>query len=487
MIRSALDRTDANWDLQNYHLYGPFAALHGRVGSDYFVAGFQGYLNPLADFPYYIVKFILFPAHPVLVAALAGLPFGALIFIVFKIARIFLPQGAPWEAGLAAFLGLTGAVTLSEVGTTYDDILIADFLLLGLWAAARERHPLPWFKNLAGLAAGCAAGLKFTAIVFAPGLLLFCVMQAARRQAIQSVLGFALAGAIGFAASWGWWGWTLWRHFHNPFFPLFGHVFPSPWAPAMTVEDPRFFPRDAVQWLFYPFFWLQGRGFIVTEEPLRDPRFALVYVALAIRLAAMVGRRTMKPARNVLALWGFFAFGYVLWLIGFSILRYALPLEAISGIIVWTALRPFFQARFVSILCVICLVCYASTGRLSWGRIRYTRALVEAPIPVPPAGSLVFLQGRPAGFVVPYLYRPGSVFISLDTAPTPAEILAVRQRVRHAQHIFLLTDLPGTPLDMAAANAGLGAFGLNADEASCTPVHSPLRTSIRICGIIAGS
>jgi hypothetical protein len=42
IILSVIDRTDTNWDLQHYHLYTPCAALNGRIGRDYFVAGFQG-------------------------------------------------------------------------------------------------------------------------------------------------------------------------------------------------------------------------------------------------------------------------------------------------------------------------------------------------------------------------------------------------------------------------------------------------------------
>ncbi len=45
---------DANWDLQNYHFYGPWALLEGRAfGCDIAAAQLQTYLNPLLDLPFY--------------------------------------------------------------------------------------------------------------------------------------------------------------------------------------------------------------------------------------------------------------------------------------------------------------------------------------------------------------------------------------------------------------------------------------------------
>ena len=484
MILSVIDRTDVNWDLQNYHLYGPFAVLNGRLGTDYFVAGIQGYLNPLADIPYYVTKFVLFPTHPVIVAALAGLPFGMLAFIVFNIARIMLPDAAA-EAMLAGILGLTGATLLSEVGTVYDDILVADILLLGLWAAVAEprRNAV---SAVAGLAAGCAAGLKLTALVFAPGLLVLCLLRAdCMRAAFRSALLFCLAVALGFLALWGWWGALLWARFKNPFFPVFGSIFPSIWSPPVFIRDARFFPRDALQWLFYPFFWLQGRSFIASEEPLRDPRFALVYLALAAGLLAVFTRRAQHPPRIIAGLWAFFAISYFFWLLGFSILRYALPLEAISGIVIWTAIRPLVKIPGrLAVLIGICVAVIGFTKPIGWGRIGYAKTLIEAPIPPVSPHSLVFISGAPIGFVVPYLESRGSVFISLDwLSRDSAEFPRARLLAAKAAAIQLLTNAPLNPAAAAAINARLAAFGLTYSENDCIPAHSPVQKTIRLCQV----
>ena len=52
---SVLMGQDANWDLRNYHLYNPFALLHGRLWRDLMPAGPQSYFNPLLDVPYYVL------------------------------------------------------------------------------------------------------------------------------------------------------------------------------------------------------------------------------------------------------------------------------------------------------------------------------------------------------------------------------------------------------------------------------------------------
>jgi len=40
---------DSNWDLHNYHLYGAFAFLNGKLSTDFAVAGLPSYFNPLLD------------------------------------------------------------------------------------------------------------------------------------------------------------------------------------------------------------------------------------------------------------------------------------------------------------------------------------------------------------------------------------------------------------------------------------------------------
>jgi len=43
---------DVNWDLQNYHLYDPYAWLHDRLTLDIAPAQMQSWHNPALDVPF---------------------------------------------------------------------------------------------------------------------------------------------------------------------------------------------------------------------------------------------------------------------------------------------------------------------------------------------------------------------------------------------------------------------------------------------------
>lgn len=469
-------RTDANWDLQHYHLYAPFAALNGRLGADYFAGGFQAYLNPLEDIPYYLAKFVLFPHAPRIVALCAGLPFGFLAFVVFQLARTLV--GEPWAATFAALTGLTGATTLSEVGTTYDDILTAGLVLLALLGVVRFwRHAVA----IAGGLCGLAVALKLTAAIYVLPLAgAIAIMAPAPRDVLRNAGIFTATSAFTFAMGYGWWGVLLWRHFHDPLFPLLGGLFHAPLAPRLDPHDTRFLPRSVGQWITYPFYWIEGRSFVVSEEPLRDPRFALAWLTALAAGVGLLRRRTERPAGPTLALWWFIIVAYPIWLIPFSILRYALPLEVCTGIFVVTVLQRHFTGATVTRLALALLVfCLATTKPMGWGRIGYGESLVEGKVPVLPGGALVLMRGTPLGYVVVRLATPGSRFVNIhDLALDPAEQRIVRRRLAQHRPAFLLTNRPVTN-----ATPSLARFGMTVSPATCRSVHSPVQQSIELCRI----
>jgi len=470
-ILSLIDRTDANWDLQNYHLYGPFALLNGRLGRDFFAAGYQGYFNPLADVPYFLAKCVFLPGSPRAVALLAGLPYGILVYIVLRLAPLFVP--GYWAAFFAALFGLTGATTLSEVGTTYDDILFTDFVLLAMLVLMQQRRGA---EALAGLLYGFGVALKLTAGLYALPLAGMAVILAAEHKPMRLVL-FSAASGLGFAAGYGWWGWQLWVHYANPFYPMFGGLFHSLWAVPVNPRDARFFPKSLPQWLAYPFFWLQGRSYVVAEIRIRDPRFALAYVAALAGLWCIMRKRILP--RPVLALWLFMVSGYLFWLFGFSILRYALPLEVLSGVFIASVLGVLWpQRRLAWGLASLAIFCLVVTKPMGWGRIGYGKALVTVPVPTLPPQALVLMSGRPVGFVLPYLARPDSRFVSLEElrAGTPEwrkllEILAQRPSA------LLLMNSPGDALPVAAKLVDL-KLRL---QGQCMPIRSTVQFGIELC------
>jgi|SRR6185437_2989350 len=104
---------DANWELYNYHLYNPFAFLHGKLAIDLPPAGLQTYFNPLLDVPYYLAS-RSFPA-PVVAFAM-GTIHGLNFVLLLAIARRVVAALPDWDGigiPLALSAPLGGGVATS--------------------------------------------------------------------------------------------------------------------------------------------------------------------------------------------------------------------------------------------------------------------------------------------------------------------------------------------------------------------------------------
>ncbi len=499
---------DRNWDLLNYHLYNAFSFVNGRFERDIFPVGIQTYFNPLLDVPYYLLSVQLLPGLPRVVAFLAGIPFGLLIVVVLRIARVALPAATPaeaWLAPIATAIGVSGTATWSEIGTTYGDIPVSVLALAGLLAplsvlANRETmRDGGWNRAMlvAGFLIGCATGLKPTACIFAPGALVALILTVgSTRRACIGALVFCVGWAAGLALVYGWWGWVLYRRFGNPFFPMFNHVFASPWLPSDIGSDTRFMPRDALQALFYPFFWLRGRAFVVAELEVRDPRFALAYVSIAALAVAVLVRRVRRERAHAgvtlppiaVAVCIFMVVSYVAWEFLFSILRYALGLEVLTGIVIVLGLRTGAArwARAGSVAgrlpaaCAIGLVALvAVSSRPGWGRLRqYGASVFDIHAPAVPDGATIILADKPIGFVAPFLRGKDIAFVGIVEVPRTGLLRdEIRRRVANAAPALVLIDRP--PASYAPL---LRSFGRQIDPTACQPIGNAFDRSLALCG-----
>ncbi|MDE2515059.1 MAG: hypothetical protein KGL12_03435, partial [Rhodospirillales bacterium] len=365
---------------------------------------------------------------------------------------------------------------------------VAIALLAGLWAALAWAARPVRAGAAAGLGLGLAVGLKFTAAVFAPGLALavaLLVWPGGFGAVIRAGLAFAGAGLAGFLAAWGWWGAVLWAHFGNPLYPLAGRFFANPWAVTIDPQDIRFFPHSLLQWLFYPAWWVLGRSFTVSEESLRDPRFLIAGMAGAAALAVLGWRGTprhgdARAGRAALAIWVFALVGYVCWLLVFSILRYAIVIEVLTGILLWTALAALAPPRRAGLRALLLLVgMVAATKPLGWGRIGYAQDLIQGTVPRLPAHALVLVEGRPIGYVLPWLARPGQRFVRIDLYPlAPAERAVLAARLAAGDPAFLLSTRKGADLQGPAL---LPAWHLRIAAAGCRAIASPVQRGIVVC------
>ena len=316
---------DVNWDWLNYHEYNVWAVINDRYGIDALPAGFQTYFNPTVYFPVYYLRHLLpLPYGMMIIGAVHGLN----LLLIYFLVRVLLREAATASAiGASILIAAVGPMTLSEVGTSFSDILTALPILAGcvLILSADGSHHGRYV--LAGLLIGAAVGLKLTNAVSALGAAA-AVLAAARP--LKATLCLGVGGAVGALATGGAWGLMLWRELGNPILPLFNAVFQSRELVPANIMDWQFLPRGVLDALAYPFYWLVGDN-RSSEYPFRDARFAVATVLIVLGIGRGLVTRTDIFTRRDTQFLLFFAVSYAAWLAVFSIQRYAVALELLCA------------------------------------------------------------------------------------------------------------------------------------------------------------
>ncbi len=409
---------DASYDLANYHLYGPFALLHGRLGRDLAPAQAQGYLPPLGDLPYYLLSRAIASIRAL--NALLVLPEAVALFLLFLL-TVEVTRASTVEARLVALvsvvIGGTGAATHPVIASSMSDMTSCALILGAMLTLLRLDHRLaaaaPWRIGLAGLLVGLGLGLKLTlsyaAVGMAAGLLFWTGVPAQAR--LRTAVLLSLGVAIGLVGCDGWWWLRLYHYSGNPLFPLYNNLFGSPLAMAGHFVDVRFLPRTRMQALFYPFLWAVDRAPLVTEpdQPMRDPRIALALLACLGLLVVGAWRRALVPG-PVRFLCVLFLVGTALWERQFSIFRYLSLLELLSG-------------PMLAIPALMVLRDRRGHREVLAGGLALLALLVLYTVP-PHWGRLPRPGGRPLSVAMPIL-PPDSLVLFLDTSPLA--FLATRQ------------------------------------------------------------
>ncbi|HEY1798367.1 MAG TPA: hypothetical protein VGG57_19800 [Stellaceae bacterium] len=435
-LAAAIIPKSAAWDLRNYHYYIPYSFLNDRANTDAFAAHIQTYLNPLPELPFYWLNGLL-PGRKLafLLGAIQGLNFGLLYLLVRRV----MPTSIFTAIGLAA-IGVCGACSLSEIGTTFYDYLSVSGVLASLLLMTdrrRDAHAgrtILFRSFMAGLPLGLAAGAKLTAAIYAPAFVVavFLVRGRGRRGVVDAV---AAAGgvALGTLLLGGYWMAHLWTTTGDPVFPFFGGLFPGSAAAGAPSHDVSFLPRTLEEWLLYPL----GMTLVprrVAEMEWRDYRFLLMYVLAVIPLLEPIRRwraggdhlgGTDPRLFDTLSI--FAGLSYLTWLCTFAIWRYAQPLETLAPLLIalWVRALPLDKRTGNAVLTVLLLavaitVRPADWGRVAWGPWRESFVSARVP-PVVPADALVLLAGpQPTAYLAPF-FPPTTHFvrISSDRLSTP--------------------------------------------------------------------
>ena len=466
---------DANYDLQAYHLYNGAALLQGRFARDLVPAGMQSYFNPLLDALYAGLALGPLLNWPRLLAAVMGLWYGGALFLTARIADCLYP-GRIALALAAAILGVTGVGMVSQIGTSFDEVQIAVFMLAGLLALLQPGAPR-WSAPLAGVLFGMAAGLKLTACVFAaPALLAAWSVQ----PKLRTPLHFAGCWLAGFAVTDGWWAVMLFERFGSPTFPLFNGVFRSEWYPPASFVDDRFLPGSLLRALIYPFLWLTGPATLVSEIPVRDPRGAVALcLGVVAILAGLIGKRDkLSPGAQAMLL--FLVTGYALWVGTSGILRYAVVLEVACGLVIPLLVATLLPRRIASAAVTILLAGILLATRYgSWGRIPYGPHALQADLEWVQPDTLVIVEAwAMLSNFVPLLPHQHQIRVmGLDFA-----VLDARGWRLHDEALRMVEAQTGPIQVLTYATAGkpayeLGEIGLDSALTECRPISSVYVTS----------
>ena len=363
---------DANWDLQNYHFYDPWALVHGRLFAvDFVAAQLQTFHNPALDLVFYAM--VASDWAPQVIAFVLAIPAGVAAFILGKLVLLLFP-GPPSALRstlrIAAFaIGISGAMGFAVLGTTMNEWPIAAMTLASVWILVRAivvGHGAPLATRpllAAGFVVGLATGLKLTAATFAVAT---CVALLLRRPTLRSLANglreaawYAVAVACGVAVSIGWWCAILWTNFDNPVFPYFNEWFRSPWWDAWPVLARAFGPFTLEGWLSFPYDMFNPRPLFVAEVAYRDARMPTLYtlalvtgvVSLVTWLSSSAATRRLRTASPTAAAWRFLGVfwlaSFLLWTAQHSIYRYILTLELISGALIVGLLHLLVRSRAV--------------------------------------------------------------------------------------------------------------------------------------------
>jgi len=420
---------DVSWDLRNYHLYNPISLFDGRLDLDFFPADKQTGNNPLPDLLYAYLALGPLAHFPRLLAAFMGFWYGLLVFVSFKLAsRLITPLSKAQErifVPLMTLIAVSGAMAVSQIGSTSNDILVALLILSGLLLILprEKQNEQKAFKGLlfGGFLFGLSAGLKLTGGIYAPAMVLALFATQKFRVALKRAALFSALWLLGFGAAFGWWGWMLWTRFANPVFPLFNAHFKSPLAPLLDLRDTRFLPHSFEQWLFYPFTWaFDPSNHFVFESNFSDPRMALAFSALALLAGAALTHTKTDKRQDVLTspqkITAFFlTFSYFSWLFSSSILRYGIVIEVLSGLMIFViALRLIENFRLKSfwlgsITGLICLLCLLFTHYPLWERRQFEDKMYDVDMSWVAPNTLFI------GVYEPFAYL--AAFVPQDLSP----------------------------------------------------------------------
>jgi hypothetical protein len=497
---------DMAWDTLDYHFYAGFSALHDRFGQDYFPAGPQSYLNPYIYVPFFLLATSGLTALQV--ALILAAVQGVILWLVYELALTLAPPANPRTrvalGVCAAALAFANPVLISQLGSSFADILTAEIVVAGwLLLVGCIRTPSTLRIAIAALLLGGASALKLSNALHAvsAGLLVLFV-PGGWRSRLRYAAVFSLGGAVGFGAVAAPWALRLGERFGNPFFPLLNGIFRAPEFTTGPAISYRFIPVSLLDALWRPFAMIAPRVMIHAEWAAPDLRYALLLLVAALSLLAWAWKRfdgsgetaadrTREGAtRARIALGIAFLVDWSLWLTASGNSRYFIPMGCVAAAL---AIALVFQLsaghpklRNYLLLAIFGVQLFQLhlgaqyPARVPWTSAPWLQVYVPRSLATEP--GLYFSVGiQSNSFIAPHL-APGSGFVNLEgdytLGPEGANGRHVASLIRrYSPHLAVVVRDERRDAgrhvgiqDAVTLNDALEPFGLQLDTSHCARI-----------------
>ena len=495
------------WDTMYYHVYAGFSALHDRFGRDYFAAGPQGYFNPYAYVPFYLL--IRSSLTPLEIASILAVMQSAILWLTYELATACVPREKPKTrvaiGVFAVIFAFANPILINEFGSSAIDVTTAEIALAGwLVLIAALRNPRLTKVLLGGLLLGAASALKPTNAVHAVAAVcipLFVPGSYRRKLGYTSL--FVAGVAVAFVAVNLPWSLHLERHFGSPVFPLLNGLFRSPEYPTGSMLDYLYIPTTFGAALLRPFEMvlpIPSVDYGLAAPDLRYALLAVLGVTALVRWRWRLGRAgtgAATPAseshesRVLAALGCAFLLDWTMWLTVSGNGRYFIPMACVAGILGVVLLfqlcaeRPALLGYLLAAIFGIQLFqLYSGSGYrtfLPWRSGPWYSVTVPAVL-AQRSNLYIMVGGQSHSFIIPDM-PDGSAFVNLGggylfitpDSPNGRRVEALIQR--YAPHLRVVVRDPRDDASTAtrllrpsAVNDVLAPFGLRAQDRNCVNI-----------------
>jgi len=412
---------DTNWDIQNYHLYNPYAFLNGRLNIDLSPASWASCFNPFLDLVYFegirhaapwVVGFVL--------GFVQGLNFIVLLYICKHCLGSINVKYTRWAVVLA-FLGVLSVGFLSELGTVYWDNVLSLFLLFSLLIVIASMDSIVTGRRcaffpvaLAGIIAGWGAGLKLVLIMYAISLFIsFFILSIPHKRKLVFASLFGGGLVLGFMVSGGGWLCYIWHQMGNPIFPYMNNIFHGELAPIAPIHDLRFLPKNLFEKVFYPFVFTVNPSH-AGEESCTQISWLIVYLAsitfIFSKLVYFFNKKEgaiLNP--QVKYLFSFFWFSFLLWLNAFGYYRYQITIEILIPLVLFALIFSIFELDSIASAILVTMLAFVTifnlNGVANWGHSNWSSKVYRIETTWAQKGKIdaVVLIDRPLAWLIPAL------------------------------------------------------------------------------------